>query len=370
MSNITNYKILLSIPTDAVGLLIGKEGKTFNEISVQSNAKLSLQLHHDICKGSRERSVIIEGDVKSIARAIKIIIHKLSCRNLSGDVGSEKTELIKWVVSQSRCSMIIGRGGNGIKAIHASSGAWVKIAHIEEACPGEGQRLLYIRGTKSQNEIALNMVRQIAGGHPYDEGLNPKPVDHVKQDLSDGPIPEFLDITVSVKATPHIAKDIPGVDVIVDPEYDVFVKNNFKLRVIGKTKESTILAIDTLQNSLIQWENNNKKSTSPKNQIDQSILLTNNQDDYIAFKIIVHTDHYVSLCEDIVDTNTSFTIKDLLYRDFNFYLLSLNSSIKFSQTFNARQCVLIGSKDTFLNRLEELIPLISKDIGIYISFNV
>lgn len=132
-------KILLSIPTDAVGLLIGKEGKTFNEISVQSNAKLNLQLHHDICKGSRERFIIIEGDIESLGKAVRIIVEKVSSRNFS-EGGDDRIELIKWVVSQSRCSMIIGRGGNGIKAINAASGSWVKIAHVEEACPGESQR--------------------------------------------------------------------------------------------------------------------------------------------------------------------------------------------------------------------------------------
>ena len=37
-------------------------------------------------------------------------------------------------------------------------------------------RLLYIRGTRSQNDIALAMVRQIAGGYP----LESSPTDHEK----------------------------------------------------------------------------------------------------------------------------------------------------------------------------------------------
>lgn len=131
--------IILSIPTDAVGLIIGKEGKTFNEISVLSRAKLTLQLHHDICKGLRQRFIIVEGDISCIAMAVRIIIEKLSTRN-TGDRIDESIELIKWVVPQSKCSMIIGRGGNCIKAINAASGSWVKIAHIEETCPGENQR--------------------------------------------------------------------------------------------------------------------------------------------------------------------------------------------------------------------------------------
>lgn len=134
-----NRKILLSIPTDAVGLLIGKEGKTFNEISVQSSAKLTLQLHHDISRGSRERYIAIEGEIDKIGKACRIIIEKLSSRNFAKG-GEDQIELIKWVIAQSRCSMIIGRNGSGIKAINAASGSWVKIAHVEEACPGESQR--------------------------------------------------------------------------------------------------------------------------------------------------------------------------------------------------------------------------------------
>lgn len=136
LSSTKPRKILLSIPTDAVGLLIGKEGKTFNEISISSNAKLNLQLHQDIARGSRERFIIIEGEIEQISTAARIIIDKLSSRNNS----ESRIELIKWVISQSRCSVIIGRNGSGIKAINAASGSWVKIAHVEEACPGENQR--------------------------------------------------------------------------------------------------------------------------------------------------------------------------------------------------------------------------------------
>ena len=54
------------------------------------------------------------------------------------------------------------------------SGAWVKIAHPEEYRPGEGERLVYVRGSHAAAIKALEIVVHLAGGHPVEDSALPK----------------------------------------------------------------------------------------------------------------------------------------------------------------------------------------------------
>jgi polyribonucleotide nucleotidyltransferase len=155
---------MIAVPTDAIGLLIGKAGKTLTKISKESGARVSLQAYDDIEYGSRERAVIIHGIRHSIVTALKLIIaifvaRKTTCMtsldstpstNVFNSGENETTkeistnnsnfELLKWIIPQSMCGKLIGKGGDGIKLINSKSGAWVKIAHIEEISPGTDER--------------------------------------------------------------------------------------------------------------------------------------------------------------------------------------------------------------------------------------
>lgn len=177
--NLSDNYLMVSAPTDAIGLLIGKSGKTLTKISMESGVHIGLQSHNDIECGSRERAVIIQGTISSTMKALRIIVPIIAGRKTvdggndrsveSASLGNDASEsndpdksrghdsaltetlgyaeetnsnfdLIKWVIPQSLCGKLIGKGGNGIKHINTSSGAWVKIAHIEEISPGENER--------------------------------------------------------------------------------------------------------------------------------------------------------------------------------------------------------------------------------------
>lgn len=177
------YQVLFSVPVNAFGLLIGKNGGTLKYICRESGASLTLQHFHDLPKGTVERVMILDMiDVSSFLKAYDLIVDKLKIyksslkKTLIDDVKDEHSdsiEVIKWLVNQSYCGLLIGRSGEKIKKIREISGAWVKIAHIEEsvAIPN-GDRLVYIRGTAKQNAIALDLVKNLVGGLPYDEVEN------------------------------------------------------------------------------------------------------------------------------------------------------------------------------------------------------
>ncbi len=143
----------VSVPTDAIGLLIGKSGKTLNKLSLDSKCNINLQSNHDREEGNKERAVILTGKINGILFALRSIMAILASRKTcsSFPIHSEpvqklkkkestSNELLKWAIPQSLCGKLIGKAGQGIRSINAQSGAWVKIGHIEEVPPGSEER--------------------------------------------------------------------------------------------------------------------------------------------------------------------------------------------------------------------------------------
>jgi transcription antitermination factor NusA-like protein len=144
-------KFILSIPTEAVGLVIGKQGRTLIALSEATKCKVHLQSHYDLAAGARERAVVFEGETSCVKNAalqvIKLVADRKTTTALLSDpfraaavVGTEKQVLAKWIIPKDRCGILIGKGGAGIKHINQASGAWVKIAHVEESSPGATDR--------------------------------------------------------------------------------------------------------------------------------------------------------------------------------------------------------------------------------------
>ena len=95
-----------------------------------------------------------------------------STKSMGSQAGScesqvDGNQIIKWVILQSDCGNLIGRGGEGIKKINEVSGSWVKVAHLEDSVRGAKERLVYIRGTPEQNLIALQIIIEKVGGWPF-----------------------------------------------------------------------------------------------------------------------------------------------------------------------------------------------------------
>lgn len=141
MTSIT-YSAPILVHTQIVGLLIGKNGAYFRDMAKFSNAKLHLQSYEDMPEGSRERVLIISGSKNEIIAALSKVFERIESRSQSGEEDSQNKQLIKWIIPQSLCGTLIGRGGEGIKKINELSGSWVKVAHSEEFSPGLDERWL------------------------------------------------------------------------------------------------------------------------------------------------------------------------------------------------------------------------------------
>ena len=64
-------------------------------------------------------------------KAQEIMLQKLKTRRPKGDKEDLPLNagkyLIKWIISNRVCGLLIGRNGEGIKHINDVSGAWVKV---------------------------------------------------------------------------------------------------------------------------------------------------------------------------------------------------------------------------------------------------
>lgn len=168
--------LIILIPTAAVGLIIGKAGQFLKYIGHISGATLRLQVFDDMAPGTRERALFIGGDPRVIQSAMQIIMLRLQTQlttSQAEQIHADKAEqggkssdklVIQWIIPQNATGLLIGKNGTRIKMINERSGAWVKIAHPEEAAPGVGERYVYIRGTQAQSSAAVDIVRSIAGG--------------------------------------------------------------------------------------------------------------------------------------------------------------------------------------------------------------
>ena len=94
--------------------------------------------------GTKERCVVIWGPVDSLVTAESLILSKVEVRRPKTEgeevVADSGKYLLKWLIPNYMCGLLIGRHGDGIKQINEASGAWVKVAHEQESAPGAPER--------------------------------------------------------------------------------------------------------------------------------------------------------------------------------------------------------------------------------------
>ncbi|KAK7311415.1 hypothetical protein RJT34_09548 [Clitoria ternatea] len=162
----------IEIPNGRVGVIIGKGGDTIKYLQVQSGAKIQVTRDMDADPNSTTRMVELMGTPEAIASAEKLINEVLAeaetggsgivSRRLTGQSGSDEFVM---KIPNNKVGLIIGKGGETIKNMQASTGARIQVIPLHLP-PGDTstERTLKVDGTPDQIESAKQLVNQVISG--------------------------------------------------------------------------------------------------------------------------------------------------------------------------------------------------------------
>ncbi|KAD4384851.1 hypothetical protein R6Q59_010998 [Mikania micrantha] len=160
----------IDIPNGRVGVIIGKGGETIKYLQLQSGAKIQVTRDMDADPHSLTRAVEITGTSEAIAKAEQLIKEVLAeaesggsgivSRRLPGQQGG--TEQFVMQVPNNKVGLIIGKGGETIKSMQASSGARIQVIPLHLP-PGDTstERTVQIDGSSDQIEAAKQLVNEV-----------------------------------------------------------------------------------------------------------------------------------------------------------------------------------------------------------------
>ncbi|XP_042511929.1 far upstream element-binding protein 2 isoform X2 [Macadamia integrifolia] len=184
----------IDIPNGRVGVIIGKGGETIKYLQLQSGAKIQVTRDMDADPNSLTRMVELMGTPDQISKAEQLINDVLAeaeaggsgvvSRRLSGQPGAEQFVM---KVPNNKVGLIIGKGGETIKNMQATSGARIQLIPLHLP-PGDTstERTVQIDGTPEQIESAKQSISEVtsdnrvrnpsmAGGYPQQGYRPPRP---------------------------------------------------------------------------------------------------------------------------------------------------------------------------------------------------
>lgn len=150
--------LVLEIPFNKVGQVIGTKGKIIQEIQARSGAKTIV--NQEFPDGI-PRQINMTGTLEQMSMAVELIKKVIDdgptaihVNNLSDD-----NKLIKTIeCSQQQVGRIIGSGGANIKDIQAKSGAHIQ---IYQDFPPEQPRQIQITGSTKSVNTAVDLIKKL-----------------------------------------------------------------------------------------------------------------------------------------------------------------------------------------------------------------
>ncbi|KAE9446345.1 hypothetical protein C3L33_21760, partial [Rhododendron williamsianum] len=158
----------IEIPNGRVGVIIGKAGETIKYLQLQSGAKIQVTRDMEADLNSPNRPVELTGTPEQIAKAEQLIQEVLSEAEAGGSVGNRRVpgqlsgEQYVTKIPNNKVGLVIGKGGETIKNMQATSGARIQVIplHLPPGDPST-ERTLQIDGTNEQIEAAKQLVNEV-----------------------------------------------------------------------------------------------------------------------------------------------------------------------------------------------------------------
>jgi len=178
--------VKLLVPNDAAGALIGKGGANLGDLKSRYGASMRLSHNRELYPGTDERIVILTGEVSQIIDLHNYIIDKVAdARGSNRARDDNRGQQVKIILPNNTAGIIIGKGGETIKAMKEETKANILITGRDES-PVHGERILIIKGNTEQRIEAARAVISKIASDPDNMGNTSMKYSHRSRDDRNG----------------------------------------------------------------------------------------------------------------------------------------------------------------------------------------
>eukprot|EP00042_Codosiga_hollandica_P010827 m.24039 g.24039 ORF g.24039 m.24039 type:complete len:290 (-) comp35785_c0_seq1:356-1225(-) len=162
------------VPNYAAGAIIGKAGATITQLQADTGAHIKLSQNKDFFPGTTERVLVLTGTAESVHAAVDSLIGRVAAlpeppAQYHSEPRSEvRSQQAKLVVPYHGVGILIGKGGENIKALQASAApAKIRISS-KESDFGTNERIVTVFGTTEQlKAVSKTLIEKLTS----EEGL-------------------------------------------------------------------------------------------------------------------------------------------------------------------------------------------------------
>ncbi|KAK9069939.1 hypothetical protein SSX86_010337 [Deinandra increscens subsp. villosa] len=162
----------MEIPSNKVGVLIGKSGDTIRTLQHSSGARIQITRDSEADPNAPTRPVQLVGSIESINKAERLIKEVIAEADAGGSPSlvargfsvhsSGIGEQVHIQVPNDKVGVIIGKGGDTIKSLQTRSGARIQLIpqHLPEGDQSK-ERTVRVSGDRKQIEMAREMIKEV-----------------------------------------------------------------------------------------------------------------------------------------------------------------------------------------------------------------
>jgi len=164
----------LLIPNYFVGALIGKAGATISQVQADTATRIRVSQNGVYFPGTHERAVLVVGTPGAVTNAVNSIAERITAMPLK-DIPAQHHGLHELRLNQtlvlippSGAGVIIGKGGESIKALQTESGARLGLSAKDDFPGTLGERILTLSGSSAQvTAAAAAVVKKLASDSTF-----------------------------------------------------------------------------------------------------------------------------------------------------------------------------------------------------------
>jgi RNA-binding protein Nova len=168
--------IKLLVSNNVAGSIIGRAGQTISELQTQSLARIKLSQTGDFYPGTQDRVCLVQGQLENVKSAVRLLLERIymiqeqqHSQHVTWHPNQSEAVpdspgfdfVVRLLVPNSCCGMIIGKGGTNIKQMEEASGvSSVRLSPKENEDPkspsavvvsGTSERVVTLTGPSTES---------------------------------------------------------------------------------------------------------------------------------------------------------------------------------------------------------------------------